>query len=349
VGTILTVMSGRGDLLPRPICSAEVSMFLVFACEHCGKRIRVDARSQGRRGRCGNCGQVMRIPHVEAPAHAPAPAAEAPFRLSPPEPPPEVPRALPVLEEPEHAQRYVDDEEPSRFDLIEDDDGSETASPAPPEIERGLRELAEFQKDQRPYALADTPGSRSFFGWRGEAGPAGWWYSKWRAGVSSVLRVLRWVDDWAYLISVPFLVLMIVAIAIANRGLVHLGAVVVVLANYGRFWADLLSVFVRPFKEGPLHGLAFLFPPYGLYYLATRWDHFKPTFRRILTSCIPIVLVVLAYAFLPSVNPAVKDVQGVRARLRSGVEELREEIRDDVRGIKGKLESTKNARSDSER
>ena len=324
-------------------------MFLVFACEHCGKRIRVDARSQGRRGRCGNCGQVMRIPHVEAPAHTPATAAEAPFRLSPPEPPPEVSRPPPVLEDPAHHERPVDDEEPSRFDLIEEDDDTATAIPASPEIQRGLRELAEFQKDQRPYALADTPGSRSFFGWRGESGPAGWLYAKWRAGVSSILRLLRWVDDWAYLISVPFIVLMIFAVAIASRGLVHLGAVVVVLANYGRFWADVLAVFVRPFKEGPLHGLAFLFPPYGVYYLVTRWDKFQPTFRRILTSCIPIVLVVLAYAFLPGANPAVKDVHGVRARLRSGVEELREEIRDDVREIEGKLEATRKVGADSER
>ncbi len=142
---------------------------------------------------------------------------------------------------------------------------------------------------------------------------------------------------------------MIFAIAVANRSLVHLGAVVVVLANYGRFWADLLAVFVRPFKEGPLHGLAFLFPPDGIYYLATRWDRFQPTFRRMITSCIPIVLVVLAYAFSPVVNPSVKDVQGVGGRFGSGVEERRQEIRDDVRGIEGKFEATRKPRGDSER
>jgi hypothetical protein len=289
----------------------------------------------------------MRIPRVEAPdrgpttapARAPAPGAEAPFRLSPPEAPPEIFRPPPMLEDPEHPEHHMYDEEPSRFDLIEEDDVSEAAVPAPPEIERGLRELAEFQKDRSPYALADTQTRRSFFGWRAESGPAGWLHAKWRAGVGAVLRLLRWVDDWAYLISVPFLILMIFAIAVANRSLVHLGAVVVVLANYGRFWADVLAVFVRPFKEGPLHGLAFLFPPYGIYYLATRWDKFQPTFRRMVTSCIPIVLVVLAYAFLPVVNPAVQDVHGVRARLRSGVQELRQEIRDDVKELESKLPS----------
>jgi hypothetical protein len=271
--------------------------------------------------------------HSQAPAHASTPSSETPFRLSPPEPRPEVFREPPILEDPAHPERYVYDEEPSQFELIEEDDGSEPAIPASPEIQRGVQALAEFQKDQRPYTLADEPGRRSFFRWDRDAGPAGWLRVKWRAGVTFVLRLLRWVDDWAYLISVPFIVLAIFGIAVENRSFVHAGAVVVVLANFGRFWADLLAVFVRPFQEGPVHGLAFLFPPYGVYYLATRWDRFEPTLRRMITSCIPIVLVILAYAFLPSVNPAVKDAQGVRARIRSGVEELRTEIRDDVRQL----------------
>ena len=117
----------------------------------------------------------------------------------------------------------------------------------------------------------------------------------------------------------------------------HAGAVVVVLVNYGRFWADLLAFFVRPFKDGPLQGLAFLFPPYAVYYVFAHWDRMKPILRRMLTSCIPIVLVVLAYAFLPSVNPEVKDVQGVGARLESGTEVLDKEIRGGLKQIEGEL------------
>ncbi len=124
------------------------------------------------------------------------------------------------------------------------------------------------------------------------------------------------------------------AIAIENRGLVHTGAVVVVLANYGRFWTDLLAILVRPFKEGPVHGLAFLFPPYGIYYLWTRWGTFKPTFRRLLTSCLPIVLVVLAYAYLPFINPAAQEAKSFPEKIRSGGRELVNEIRRDVNEIR---------------
>jgi hypothetical protein len=217
-----------------------------------------------------------------------------------------------------------------RFDLLDDDADPADVALVSPAIKRGLQEMAEFQRDPRGYKIAgDRSGVFSFFGMR-ESGPASWFYVKWRAAVGVVLKSLRWVDSWAYLISVPFIVLMIFGIVVANRGFVHTGAVVVVLANYGRFWADLLAFFLRPFKDGPLQGLAFLFPPYTIYYLFARWDRMKPIVRRIATSCIPIVLVVLAYAFLPGVNPEAKNVSGVAAKIETGTRELEREISADL-------------------
>jgi hypothetical protein len=49
-----------------------------------------------------------------------------------------------------------------------------------------------------------------------------------------VLEFVRWVDSWAYIMSVPFIMLMILGIVVENVGFVRTGAVVVVLANYGR-------------------------------------------------------------------------------------------------------------------
>ena len=341
-------------------------MFILFECKHCGRQIKVDAKAQGKRGRCSNCGQVMVIPHVEAdslsitPAHVqppPIPAAghslagppshdhgtahgsDAPFRLSPPDERPGVVHTPPVLVEPEHLERHATPEGFSEFELLAGDANPEEAALASPEVRRGLRELDEFQKDPRPYNLVDSLEKSFLSRWDRGSGPAGWLVVKWRQGVGLILRLLRWIDDWAYLISVPFIILAIFAIAIENRGLVHIGAVGVALANYGRFWTDLLAIFVRPFKEGPIHGLAFLFPPYGIYYLWTRRDKFKPTFRRLLTSCIPIVLVVLAYAYLPFVNPSVKEGQSLPERLRSGERELLDEVRGEWKDVKSKIPS----------
>ncbi len=347
-------------------------MLMLFTCEHCGSRIKVDAQMQGRRGRCSHCGQEMRIPRLAEPQPPPVPTAEldragdrsralareparhrsqrgAPsddggFRLSPPEPRPEVSLAHfqqpPILTEPEHLHRIVGAETPSEFELLSDDGPPGSDALASPEVQRGLRELEEFRKDPRGYQLAEELDSR-FFGWLRGSGPAGWFYTQWRKGVGLILRALRFITDWAYLISVPFLILMVFGIAIGHRWLIHTGAVVVVLVNIGRFWTDLLALFVRPFKDGPIHGVMFLFPPYGVYYVARNWDKFKPTFQRLGTSCIPIVLVGLAYIYIPTVDPDVQSARTLPEKARRAGEDIVKDAREVGREIKQELQSLK--------
>jgi DNA-directed RNA polymerase subunit RPC12/RpoP len=338
-------------------------MSIIFTCKNCGKRFTVDEPSQGRRGRCSHCGHVMRIPgpagaeHAHPPARAATPDAESPFKLSPPEPHPLVREAIPPPAAdlapqqpvgPHHGQFAPTSSIPAsqqphahephvHFELLDDDADPASVFAVSPQITRGLKEIAEFEKDRQGYKIeGDRSGAFSFFGLR-DSRPAGWIYTKWRAGVSFVLKVLRWVDTWAYLISVPFLILMILGIAAENRLFIHTGAVVVVLANYGRFWADLLAFFVRPYKDGPLQGLGFLFPPYMLFYLATRWNYMQKIVRRIAMSCIPILAVVLIYAFDPSANPEVKKVHGVGAKLEAGKHQLDREIASELRDLEKKL------------
>jgi len=347
-------------------------MLLIFWCKNCGKRFCIDDRYQGRKGRCKDCGQVMMIPKIAIDVTRPAreaaelnsnqpvepPAEKPPFRLSPLEPSPRMhPRQAPSEFETPATQPTEDrhtDVSPPRtpqpppeaepgydIELIDDEEDLRSAMPVSPEIERGLREMAEFARDPRGYSLGESRSGRGsvWFRRRGASSPASWLYVRWRRAITLVLRLLRWIDAWAYLISVPLLVLLVAGIVVSNRALVHVSAVVVVLVNYGRFWTDLLALFVRPFRESPLHGLAFLFPPYGLYFLATRWRQVKPTLRRMATSCIPIALVVLAYAFLPSVNPGVENVQGVGAKIEAGGKALVKQIGEGVREIEVRLPS----------
>jgi hypothetical protein len=337
-------------------------MLIIFTCENCGKGFKVDERSQGKRGRCSHCGHVMRIPradvaHPHTPAAASHPEAEPPFRLSPPESRPMVrevsvsPAAEPDAQAPAGPPptafplepHVPGTHEPSphddhvQFELLDDNAELDAVAQVSPAVKRGLQEIAEFEKDPRGYNIAgDRSGVFSFLG-VSDLGPASWLYTKWRYGINLILKLFRWIDTWAYLISVPFLMLMIFGIVIANRQFVHTGAAAVVLANYGRFWADLLAFFVRPYKDGPLHGLLFLFPPYTIYYLFTRWDGMKRTVRRIATSCIPIFLVILIYGFLPSVNPHIKDVHGFGDKLRAGKEELDKSIDSELKGLEEKL------------
>ncbi len=336
-------------------------MVISFTCEKCGKHFQVEEHLHGKRGRCSQCGHVMKIPESAGGQHAPLRSgeqqADSPFKLSPPEPHPGARDPGPThaadaaghpTVEARHSvfavtapipgtQRPHVNERHAHFELLNDDADLATVGLASPEVARGLQEIAEFEKERRGYKIDEQGGgSQSILG-RQNSGPAGWLYTKWRGGVGSVLKLFRWIDTWAYLLSVPFLVLMIFGIVAENRVFVHTGAVVVVLANYGRFWADLLAFFVRPFKDGPFQGLAFLFPPYTIYYLVTRWHHMRRIVRRIAMSCIPILGVILIYAFVPRANPEIQNVKGIGAKLRAGEQELNREITSDFKGLEEKL------------
>ncbi len=53
---------------------------------------------------------------------------------------------------PQHLERHATAEGFSEFELVAEDINPDEAALAAPEVRRGLRELAEFQKDQRPYS-----------------------------------------------------------------------------------------------------------------------------------------------------------------------------------------------------
>jgi ribosomal protein S27E len=313
-------------------------MLLIFSCENCGKRFQVDESAQGKRGRCKDCGHVMKIPqagHAHVAGHAKPHAPDTAFHLSAEES---------VAPSHQGGPHHPSDMRDTEFEFVVDKAELAAALSASPEEVRRLREIESFKKDRRGYNVVDDRGGGlfSFFG-RRDDGPASGLYVKWRSGVAAILKVLRFIDDWAYLISVPFLILVLFAIVTSSRGLVHAGAVVVVLVNYGRFWADLASFFVRPFKESPIQGLLFLLPPYTVYYVFAHWDRMTPSLRRMLTSCLPIALVIVAYAFLPSVNPEVKDVTDVGARLKIGTEALKKDLEGGLEQIEEELSGKEKA------
>jgi hypothetical protein len=329
-------------------------------CAHCGHVMRISQNASGEPAIAELAPEAAldRVVTPE-PAVTPGPAVTpeaATFRLSPPELRPWIHRDLPVPDSepapPRHdvaphgsvfgladslaKERFDKDEFPSKFELLDDDD-PDALGGVSPEVQRGLREIAEFEKDRGAYDLVSS--RRGFLQRFDRSRPAGWFYVKWRGAVGTLLKLLRLIDSSAYLISVPFLMLMLFGIIVENPGFMHTGAVVVVLANYGRFWTDLLALFIRPYKDGPLQGLAFLFPPYTVYYLTRHWVRVKPIVRRIATSCIPIVLVVLAYAFLPFSSSSVKDLNDIPGRIEAGEQELRKDIGNELRKVEDEVRS----------
>jgi len=311
---------------------------LYFHCENCGKEHHAEDDLGGRKGRCQDCGHVMRIPSVREGRHE-NPSARMMVHDAPP--------GGAAGAEPSRQALHREHQRPShgtelarhsQFRLL--DDHEEEEELLAPAVAAWLRQMTEFQHRPQGYGVASSSPGQGLLDWfrQDSSRPASWIHVRWRGLVNQILKVLRFINDWAYLIAVPFFILMLFALAIGNANLVHLGAITVLLLNLGRFWADLLAFFVRPFKESLIQGVAFLFPPYTLYYCYAHWDRMRPIVRRIGTSCIPILLVVVLYAFLPSVNPDVAGRKDLKSRLDSAHAELVKEEKHFVEDVNREIE-----------
>ena len=298
-------------------------MLLLFSCENCGKRFQVDESAQEARAV-----QKLRPRDEDSPPGRPKPGKLTwPGRRESTRPgrrfisarPSHRPRVTTRLRRPIRASPVTAGRRARhRVRVVVDQAELDAATPLLPRNCEGFARSKSSRKTPADTTLWASAADVSLSSAAEVTCPrAGFMFSGGPTSVTGILKILRFIDSWAYLISAPFLVMVLFAIVTSSRGLVHAGAVVVVVVNYGRFWADLIALFVRPFKDGPIQGLAFLFPPYTVYYLFAHWDSMKPILPRMLTSCIPIVLVIMAYRYLPSINPEVHDVQDVRAGSRS--------------------------------
>lgn len=131
------------------------------------------------------------------------------------------------------------------------------------------------------------------------------------------LRIARFISgellsvrNWLYVVSMLFLVVALCGFLFKWPLFLRLGAVGVILTNLGMLVVGLIYLVSLPFKEGPLYGLANLFPPYAVYYWVTRWPRMRGPVMKTLSSFTPILLVALAYVFYketPVVEQAVEE------------------------------------------
>ncbi len=146
-----------------------------------------------------------------------------------------------------------------------------------------------------------------------------------------VLSLLRRLNDYAYLISLPFLLLVLIGILFTSRPLAVFGAAGVILPNIGRFAINAFYLVVLPFKEGPLQGVLFFIPPFTFYYLYKRWPRMRRATMQFLSPAIPIACVVLAFTFVPWLRSGdVPQGASLTDRLRSETSTLKSDIRDQI-------------------
>ena len=147
----------------------------------------------------------------------------------------------------------------------------------------------------------------------------------WRKELGVVQKLFRWLNETAYLISVPFLMLILLGAIVGSRPLALLGATAVVLLNIGRIVAGVANLAVVPFREGIFQGIMFLIPPLTFFYLSSHWNKLKKPTMRIVGPIVTIALVFLAFTLIPSLRkdgkaaspegPQGRDPQGASSRL----------------------------------
>jgi hypothetical protein len=186
-----------------------------------------------------------------------------------------------------------------------------------------------------PYKLASVP---SLPAYRAGAGkPAGPLTRGYRQGMGEIQKLFRWINESAYLVSVPFLMCLLLGLALPNHNLVVLGASAVVLLNIGRIVAGLANLIVIPFRESLIEGILFLIPPISLFYLAQRWNKVRKPVRRIVGPIFTIGLVALALVVEPWLKGKGKPQGSTEDQARSGLQSMKT----DIKGELGKVRSLK--------
>ena len=169
-------------------------MRIVFYCQSCGSRFDVDERAAGKQGRCKQCGQRMVVPQA---------AALASMTVMP-----RVEAAVGTSNGPGWLAR-VDSQVALAPLTVDRMPGLRKPVPKPSPLD----DLG----DSKPYALIETRRLPPVH--HGSSKPAGGATILWRSQLRKVQRAFRWINETAYLISVPFIMLILIGAMARNRPL----------------------------------------------------------------------------------------------------------------------------------
>jgi hypothetical protein len=137
----------------------------------------------------------------------------------------------------------------------------------------------------------------------------------WRRQIGAIQRVFRKVHQAAYLISVPFLMILVLGAVVGNRHLALLGATAVVLLNIGRLVAGAANLAVVPLRDG------------------VNAKRMKKPMWRLIEPALTIGVVVLAFTFIPSLSSGNSARGGIAQRIRSGSQSLQKDMEGEVNKV----------------
>ncbi|WZO98607.1 hypothetical protein EP7_000187 [Isosphaeraceae bacterium EP7] len=304
-------------------------MAIVFFCQGCGARFDVSDDLAGRKARCKKCGHVAAVP----PANPHAAAA-----ILTPRPPREAGSPRP-MQTPRPAMAVAGGTGPTWLDEVSVSVGLApiTAENLKPVRMKAAGPLDNFNDDDGPdhYELA-SPGRKAGKAPPRLAGkPVGRLTRAWRSLVRTGQKPLRFINDTTYFLSIPFLMMILLGAIIHSRPLALLGATAVVLLNAGRLASGLANLMLIPFKDGIPQGVAFLFPPFGLYYLARNYHRLHKPIKRVAEPLLTVGLVFLAFALIPGLGRAGAPADaGIAGRMKAGAAALKRDMVDEVSRVR---------------
>jgi hypothetical protein len=299
-------------------------MNIVFFCQSCGARFEVPPTSAGKKGRCKSCGQMMTVPKAQELASMVAMPAISPELVGAgagagPKLAPMKPAAREVAAGKSMAWLAAASSNVGLAPLTVDSMPIGGARrPIKPKYDEDLG-------DSKPYLLA-PPVIKAARGHSGHAASGA--KMLWRRNLGGVQKLTRKLNETAYLISVPFLLMVLLGAILQSRPLALMGATAVVLLNIGRIVAGIANLAIVPFREGIFQGIMFLIPPLTFFYLSSHWKLLKKPTMRIVGPIVTIAAVFLAFTFVPTLR---KDGKMVNAK------DLKNELRNEVKDLEGEM------------
>ncbi len=281
-------------------------MGVVFFCQSCGARFDVEARMAGKKGRCKHCGQYMTVPKAEhltsmgLPALAMAGAGAAAGGVAVPRPSSLAkgdPMAAGACRTCPFDERLVQRQhEQDRPGAPLGSGYSQATVPA---------FVLDDAEDSKPYAARKArPPRRPAKG----GGPPNVVLAAWRHEMGTIQRIFRWLNESAYLVSIPFIIILLFGIAVKAYAIAIFGAAFVVLLNIGRIVAGVANLAVIPLRDG-----------FNL-------KKYKKPLRRVIEPVATIAVVVVAFTFIPWLSKGKASTGSISDRLRATAEELRKAI-----------------------
>jgi len=301
-----------------------------FECPTCAAPFDVDERLAGRAGRCKKCGGRTKIPAAATAVGAPGRAGTQPRAVATADRGAAGPRLTPMAATvAPRPQLSLAAGRPINW--LEAVNSQVALAPISMDHMRGLgNRLSPMDEPSipGPYKMATAPSLPAVYASRGKA--AGAVTRGYRQGMGQFQKLFRWINQSAYLVSVPFLMLLILGMVFGSNSLMGLGATAVIALSIGRIVAGVANLAVIPFRESPIQGIFFLIPPFTFFYMYQNWHKVRQPVNRIVGPILTIALVAAAFVAEPWIRGEGKAKGSIKDQVKSGVSSLK-------KGVQGQI------------